>query len=109
MKHRANRFGVALAVALLALLPLLGAVAAWAQDEKPAGGDEEITLTGQLSFDEDMDGYVLLEAESGESIVLSGSVDFAEHNDTKVEVTGKWAEDSEGFRYFEVSKIDPAS
>lgn len=104
MTHRAKRLWIALAVALLALLP---AASLMAHDDKPA--DEEITLTGQLSYDQDMEAYVLIEEESGDSIVLTGSVDFAEHDGSKVSLTGKWAEDSEGFQYFEVSRIDPAA
>lgn len=101
----AKRLGIALAVALLALLPVASATA---QDDMPAA-DEEITLTGQLSFDEEMEAYVLIEEESGDSIVLSGSVDFTQHDGSKVSVTGKWTEDSEGFQYFEVSRIDPSA
>lgn len=103
MKHRAKWLGAALAVALLALAP---ATAVLAQEGMSA--DEEVTLTGQLTTD-DAGGYVLVEQESGDSITLAGSVDFAEHVDSTVNVTGKWAEDSEGYRYFEVSYIESAS
>lgn len=104
MTHRKNRIRTILAVACLALLT----AAALPAQQDPMPNDEEITLTGQLSYVEDGDAYVLVEQDSGDSIILEGTVDFASHVDTTVDVTGKWAEDSEGNRYFKVSRIEAA-
>ncbi|MGH9380140.1 MAG: hypothetical protein ACRD2Z_05960 [Thermoanaerobaculia bacterium] len=103
MKLHVKGFGVALAVALLALAP---AVAVVAQEEEYAA-EEETTLTGQLSTDE-QGGYVLIEEASGESVSLVASMDLSQHVDATVNVTGKWAEDEEGNRVFEVSSVEPA-
>lgn len=106
INNRLSPFGVALAVALLALAPAAAVVA----QEDPAAAapaEEEVTLTGQLSAD-DLGGYVLVEQESGESIPLVSSLDLSAHVDTTVNVTGTWAEDEEGNKTFEVSSVEPA-
>lgn len=103
MKLYVKGFGVALAVALLALAPVAAVVA---QEEEYAA-EEEITLTGQLSAD-DQGGYVLIDEASGESVPLVSSMDLSEHVDARVNVTGKWTEDGEGNRIFEVSSVEPA-
>lgn len=105
LEQNAKRFGMILAIALLALLP---AAALMAQDEDMPAADEEITLTGQLSFDDDMGYFMLIEEESGDAITLNGSVDFAQFFDAKVNVTGKWVEADDGSLYFEVSQIEAA-
>lgn len=51
---------------------------------------------------------MLIEEASGESIPLVSAMDLSEHVDTTVNVTGKWAEDAEGNRTFEVSSVEPA-
>lgn len=101
MKNHVGPFGVALAVGLLTLAP---AAAVVAQEAETA--EEEVTLTGQLSTD-DGGGYVLIDEASGESIPLVSAVDLSGHVDTTVNVTGKWAEDAEGNRTFEVSSVEP--
>lgn len=106
IKNHVSPFGVVLAVALLTLAPAAAVVA----QEDPAAeatAEEEVTLTGQLSAD-DQGGYVLIEEASGESIPLVSAMDLSEHVDTTVNVTGKWAEDAEGNRTFEVSSVEPA-
>lgn len=106
MKNRVSPFGVALAVALLALAPAT-AVVAQVDPAATARAEEEITLTGQLSTDE-QGGYVLIEQASGDSIALVSSMALAEYVDNTVNVTGKWAEDAEGNQTFEVSSVEPA-
>lgn len=105
MKQHVSRYGIALAVALLTLAPAAAVVAQEAEIGEAA--EEEVTLTGQLSAD-DQGGYVLIEEASGESIPLVSAMDLSEHVDTTVNVTGKWAEDAEGNRTFEVSSVEPA-
>lgn len=104
MKHRLNRLGVALAIAILALGPV---AAAMAQDGQPP---KEITLTGQLHTDEpggdDRGGYVLIEQESGDWVALAAPMDLAEYVGTTVRVSGHWAKDPEGHNYFEVSEVE---
>lgn len=105
-KNHLSLLGVALAVALLALAPAAAVVA----QEDPAAAapaEEEVTLTGQLSAD-DQGGYVLIDQASGESIPLVSSIDLSAHVDTTVNVTGMWAEDAEGNKTFEVSSVEPA-
>lgn len=105
VKNLVSPFGVALAVALLTLAP---AAAVVAQEPGMAEtAEEEVTLTGQISAD-DQGGYVLIDEASGESIPLVSATDLSEHVDTTVNVTGKWAEDAEGNRTFEVSSVEPA-
>lgn len=88
---------------LLALAPAGMAVA---QEAEQATEEQEISLTGQLSVD-DLEGtYVLIEAESGDSVIVRGAADLAKHVGTTVKVTGKWAEDDKGVKYFAVSKIE---
>lgn len=99
MRHRVNRYGVALAAVLLVLAPAATLMA--------ANEEEEVSLTGQLTTDE-AGAYVLIEQESGDSIALRGVSELADHVGSMVKVTGKWAEDSEGYKYFEVSKVAPA-
>jgi hypothetical protein len=97
MRHRLNGYGVALAAVLLVLAPAAALLAA---------EEEAVSLTGQLTTDE-AGAYVLIEQESGDSIVLRGSSELADHVGSMVKITGKWAEDSEGYKYFEVSKVAP--
>lgn len=106
MKNHLSPFGVALAVALLTLAPAVAVVAQEAGMAETA--EEEVTLTGQLSAD-GQGGYVLIEEASGESIPLVSATDLSEHVDTTVNVTGKWAEDAEGSRTFEVSSVEPVA
>lgn len=94
-KSHRNRLTAVLAIALLALAP-----AALVQAEEMA---DEVTLTGQLSRD-DEGGYYLVELASGDVISLEGPNELDEHVGSTVEVTGKWID---GDR-FKVSKVKPA-
>ncbi len=102
-RNRLQWLGSALAVALL----VLGTASVVVAQEEEASA-EEVTLTGRLSGDEES-GYMLIEQESGETIALKGPRELASHVGSTVTVTGKWAEDTQGNRYFAVSKVEKAS
>lgn len=104
MRQHVNRISAILAVALLALLP---AVAVLAMDDGMKT-KEEVTLTGQLSNDE-QGGFVLIERESGDSIALESAMDLAAYVDSTVNVTGTWNQDAAGNLTFQVSHVEPAS
>ncbi len=97
-------------IAALALLAFAPAAAVLAQEIAAEEMEAvETTLTGQLSGSEET-GYVLTEEASGDEVQLEGvDVDFAAHVDTTVSVTGQWANDADGNRYFEVSKVEAAT
>jgi hypothetical protein len=67
---------------------------------------EEVTLIGQLTAS-DAGGYLLVEAESGESVTVTGPEELAEHIGQKVKVTGEWVENEDGMRYFAAKKVEP--
>jgi hypothetical protein len=89
--------GVMLAVgaALLSAAPPLQAATAQA----PA-----VTLIGLLSVDANGD-YVLVEEQSGDSIMLRGPAKLADHIGETVKVTGMWVDASED-SYFEVTAVE---
>jgi hypothetical protein len=104
--YRSRRFAWAVIAALVLVLAPAGLAVAQESEQPAAEQTEEISLTGQLSID-DLEGtYRLIEAESGDSIVLRGPAEMAEHVGATVKVTGKWAEDENGVKYFAVSKIE---
>ncbi|MGH9464863.1 MAG: hypothetical protein ACRD0X_04410 [Thermoanaerobaculia bacterium] len=95
-------------VALLVLAPSAALLAQEASTEPIASEEMEATLTGQLAGSAES-GYTLTESESGDQVTLQGEADFASYVDTTVTVHGKWANDADGNRYFEVSSIEAAA
>jgi len=95
-----------LALALLALgVAGVATEQAVAQETAQDIQAAEVTLSGQLAQSAAGD-YVLVEAESGDSIVLRGANDdLAGHIGSSVAVTGAWASDDEGREYFAVTSI----
>ena len=89
----------------LVLLVLGSAGMAVAQE---AEAEEEILLTGRVG--ENAAGqFVLIDSESGNEIVLRGSEEeLAEQIGADVTVSGRWAEDENGIKYFAVSAVEPA-
>jgi hypothetical protein len=100
---RINRNG--LVVAFVAALLACGTVALTAQDEgmEQETDRESVSLTGQLNETAD-GGFVLIEPESGEEIVVEGP-GLADHIGSSVTVTGTWATDEEGGTYLAVSSV----
>ncbi|MEZ5330842.1 MAG: hypothetical protein R2991_02045 [Thermoanaerobaculia bacterium] len=98
-----NRLG--LAVALVATLLALGTVATLAAQDEGSMDMEKapVTLTGQLNESAD-GGYVLVEPESGEEIVVDGP-GLADHVGSKVTVTGTWETDEDGNTYLAVTEV----
>jgi hypothetical protein len=104
IRHRALLLTAVVALLLVVLAPVSQAAA----QSKMGGTDQQTTLTGQLDHN-DQAGYVLIDQDSGSSITLKGSEgDLAQNVGSKVTVTGKWANDSNGKRYFSVSKVQKA-
>lgn len=94
------------AILVVTLLLLGPAVALPAQESStaPAAQQEQVTLTGQLAAGE-RGGFVLVEQESGDSVVLRGPVELADYVGSKVQVTGTWVEESEA-TYLQVATIE---
>lgn len=89
----------------LALLALGSANMIVAQEAEEEG---EILLTGRVG--ENAAGqFVLIDPESGDQVVLRGSEEeLAEHIGVDVIVSGSWAEDYDGTKYFAVSAVEAA-
>jgi len=75
-----------------------------AQDDESGMEMETVTLTGQLNESAD-GGFVLIEPESGEEVVVDGP-GLADHVGSTVTVTGTWATDEDGNTYLAVSTIE---
>jgi hypothetical protein len=98
MTSRLKWFGPVVGLMLLLLMSV--AVVSAQQEDTKAGN----MLTGTISGDAQK-GWTLIEEESGDSVMLKGSVKFADYVGTRVIATGKWSEDG---KYFEVSRLDKA-
>lgn len=93
---------LAVAVLVLGLVTAVGAAAA----QQGAEGEIVVTLVGVLSID-GSGGYILVEQQSGDSIILRGPDALAEHVGDMVRVTGSWVDEPD-VSYFEVMSIEVA-
>ncbi len=94
-----------LGIVLMALLLVLGTSGLVAAGEE--GESDTTSLTGCLSVT-DEGGYVLDDQESDETVVLDGE-GLGDHVGHTVTVTGDWAEDDEGMKYFAVDSLEHLS
>ena len=109
--HETRIRGLVLALAaalLLVLAPLAPVGALSAQLLPTSDSSKQTTLTGKLSQD-DLGGYVLIEAQSGDSVSLVGlATELSSHVGETVRVTGRWTSDSSGGKTFTVTRIEKA-